>query len=98
MKYIFQWRLRKKRGKALVRLARMRAFNEMINQIGGYKGGRAFMVDTSKLKVEPPYLIVTERYSMLKLKFTYAIANVCSYHRRRFEIIMLNDSLTYLIY
>jgi len=98
MNYICQWRLRKKRGKALKRLERIKAFNDMINRLGGHRGGKTFMVDTSQLKSEPPHLIVTERYSLLKLSYAYCVANICSYHRRKFEIVFNDNTLTYVIY
>lgn len=91
-------RLRKKRGKALLRLARMQAFNDMIERLGGHRGGRTFMVDTAELKSEPPCLRVTERYSLLTLKYAHCVAGICTYHRRRFEIVYQNNTLTYIIY
>ena len=98
MNYIIQWRLRKKRGKAMTRLDRMRAFNDIIQRLGGHRGGKTFMVDTSNLKMDPPSLLVTERFSLLRLSYAYCIASICMYHRRKFEIAYDEEKLTYIIY
>ena len=98
MNYICQWRLRKKRSKALIRLARMKAFNDIIVRLGGHHGGKTFMVDTSQLKTEPASLVVTERFSLLRLSYASCVASICMYHRRKFEIVFQDDSLTYIIY
>ena len=98
MNYFCQWRLRKKRSKAFTRLARMRAFNDILDRLGGFHGGRVFMIDTAGLKVSPPHLIVTERFSLRTLKYGYAVAAACSLHRRKFEITTINETLTYLIF
>lgn len=93
-------RMRHQRAKGLVRLARQRAFNDMIERLCGHRGGKTFMVDTAGLKSEPPRLRVTERYSLMKLSYTYCVAGICTYHGRKYEIIWdeKNNTLVYLIY
>ena len=91
------WRLRNKRSKALVRLARIQAFNDVIKRLAGHRGGKTFMVDTTPLKVDPPFVVVTERFSLTKLSYAHCVASVCMYNRMRLEIILEDNTLKYII-
>ena len=83
-----------------MRLARQRAFNDMILRLGGHRGSKTFMVDTSGLKDDPPTLRVTERFSLLKLHYSHCIAFICNYHERKYMIVWdeKNSTLAYVIY
>ena len=87
-----------KRKAALSRLERIKATTDIIERLAGHRGAKTFMVDTEGLKVVPPHIIVTERFSLLKLNYARCIASICEYHKRKFEIVFKDDCLTYIIY
>jgi hypothetical protein len=88
----------KRSAKAQVRLARQRAFIHIIDRLAAHRGGKTFMVDTTNLKVDPPYLQVTERFSRTKLAYAKEVAALISFDRRKMTIEIINDQITYLIY
>ena len=89
---------RKRNTKALLRLRRMQAFNEILQALAGHRGGKTFMVDTSQLKCDPPRIVVIERLSPVKLRWAMQVSVLVSYHRRTLEIELHDNTLTYLIY
>jgi hypothetical protein len=91
-------RCRKRNAKALVRLGRQRAFTHIIERLAGHRGGKTFMVDTAPLKVEPPSIYVTERFSPVRLFYIKEVAALVAYNDRKLKIEILNNSLTYIIY
>lgn len=88
----------KRNAKALVRLARQRAYNEIIERLAGHRGGKTFAIDTQPLKTEPPCIHVTERYSPVRLAYSKEVAALVAYNDRKLKIEILNNSLTYIIY
>ena len=86
------------RSKAKIRLARIRAFNDIIKRLAGHRGGKTFMVDTANLRLEPPSVVVTERFSLRKLNYVNCVASVCMYNRMKFEIVLEDDTLKYIIH
>lgn len=91
-------RCRKRNAKALVRLERQRAFNEIIERLAGHRGGKTFMVDTAPLKTEPPCIHVTERFSAVRLAYPKEVAVLVNHNDRKLKIEILNNTITYIIY
>lgn len=97
MKKMFRF-CRRRSPKALARLARQRAFNHIIERLAGHRGGKTFAVDTQYLKVDPPYLLITERFSPVRLAYSKEVAALVAYNNRKLKIEIQNNTLTYIIY
>jgi hypothetical protein len=89
--------LRRRNAKARVRLARMQAFTDIIERLAGFHGGKAFMVDTTHLKDQPPALHVTERLSTVRLLYVRNVAAMASVYARPLRIEIINEQMTYII-
>lgn len=89
--------LRRHSAKALIRLRRIQAFTDIIERLAGFHGGKAFMVDTTHLKDQPPALHVTERLSNVRLLYVNNVATMASYYSRPLRIEIINEQLTYII-
>jgi hypothetical protein len=83
--------------KALARLKRQTSFNNIINLLAGHRGGRTFAVDTKELKYDPPRIVVTERFSPVRLKYIKEVAALVSYEDRKMSIEVIDNSLTYIV-
>jgi hypothetical protein len=89
---------RRRNAKAQMRLTRQRAFNHIIERLAAHRGGKTFMVNTDMLKVDPPYVVVTERFSRTKLQYAKEVAALVAYESRKLTIEIINEQITYLIY
>lgn len=88
----------KRNTKALMRLHRQKAFNHIIERLAAHRGGKTFMVDTNSLKVEPPCITVTERFSTVRLAYAKQVAALVTYNDRKLTIEIINGTITYIIY
>ena len=88
---------KKQNTKALLRLRRQKSFNNIIFRLSGHKGGKTFMVDTSCLKVDPPYLKVIERFSPYRLLYVKEVSSLVSYENRKMTVEIIDNVMTYII-
>lgn len=88
---------KKRNAKALIRLRRQKAFNNIIFRLSGHRGGKTFMVDTSYLKVDPPYLKIVERMSPVRFKYSKEVSALVMYENRKMEIEIIDNVMTYII-
>jgi len=91
-------RIGKRRTKAYFRLQRMRQFNDIIERLASHRGGKTFNVDTEGLKLDPPFITVKERFSLLKLLWASQVGVCVMYNQRRLEIVYKDECLMYIIY
>lgn len=90
-------KLRHKQTAATIRLARIRAFNDIIQRLTSHRCGKSFMVNTAGLSLSPPFIEVTERFSKTKLQYAGNVSAVVMYNRMRHEIIFEDETLKYII-
>jgi hypothetical protein len=91
-------RLFKKRNiKALLRLKRQRSFNLIISLLAGHRGGKTFMVDTKELKYDPPRILVTERFSPVRMTYIKQVSSLVMSEERTLTVEIIDNSLTYII-
>ena len=88
---------KKRNAKALMRLKRQRAFVYIINRLTGHRGGKTFMVNTEFLKVDPPYIKVTERFSPVRLLYVKEVTALVTYEQRKLRIEIIDNVMTYII-
>ena len=88
---------RRRNPKALARLKRQQAFNNILSLLAGHRGGKTFAVDTKELRFDPPRILVTERFSPVRLAYSKEVATLVSYEERKLNIEIIDNSLTYVI-
>ena len=98
MNLFMRLRIGRHRTRAYFRLQRMRQFNDIIERLASHRGGKTFNVDTEGLKLDPPFITVKERFSLLKLLYASQVGVCIMYNQRRLEIVSKDDCLTYMIY
>lgn len=88
---------KKRNPKALARLKRQKAFVTIISLLAGHRGGKTFMVDTRELKFNPPRILITERFSPVRLAYSKEVASLVMSESRSLSVEIIDNSLTYVI-